>query len=125
MGAIMALLQDKDKKAIKKELSSLTGPVKLINFTQELECQYCRETTLIMQEISGLSDKLSAEVYNFITDKEATEKYKVDKIPATIFANGEDRGLRFYGVPSGYEFITVLETVKMISKDNSGLTLET
>jgi glutaredoxin-like protein len=117
----MPILQDKDKEAIKKEFSILSGPVKLINFTQEMECQYCRETTSLVKEISGLSTKISAEVYNFITDKEATEKYKIDKIPATIFVNDEDRGLRFFGVPSGYEFVTLLETIKMLSTDNSGL----
>jgi glutaredoxin-like protein len=121
----MTILKEEDRKAIKKELSSLDGPVKLINFTQELECQFCRETTSLVREISELSDKLSTEVFNFITDKEATEKYKIDKIPATIFTNGEDKGLRFYGVPSGYEFVTVLETVKMLSTDKSGLSQET
>jgi glutaredoxin-like protein len=121
----MPILQDRDKKAITKEFSSLSGNVKLINFTQELECQYCKETTSLVREISELSDKLSAEVYNYITDKDASVQYKVDKVPATIFVNGKDRGLKFYGIPSGYEFITVLETVKMLSKDNSGLSKET
>ncbi len=121
----MPILQDKDRKAISKEFSSLNGPVKLVNFTRELECRYCRETTSLMQEISELSDKVSAEVYNLATDKDAVQEYKVDKVPATIFVNGADRGLRFYGVPSGYEFVTVLDTVKMISNDNSGLSNET
>jgi glutaredoxin-like protein len=39
--------------------------------------------------------------------------------------NGEDRGLKYYGVPSGYEFITFLEAVKTISADNSGLSATT
>jgi glutaredoxin-like protein len=121
----MPILQDKEKKAIEKEFSSLSGPVTLVNFTRELECRYCNDTSSLVKELSGLSDKLSAEVYNVATDKEAAAKYKVDKVPATIFVNGEDRGLRFYGIPSGYEFVTVLETVKMISKDNSGLSKET
>ncbi len=121
----MPILQDRDKKAIQKEFSSLSGNVRLINFTQELECRYCRETTSLVREISELSDKLSAEVYNYITDKDASVQYKVDKVPATIFVNGEDRGLKFYGIPSGYEFITILETVKMLSKDNSGLSEKT
>jgi glutaredoxin-like protein len=121
----MSVLQDKDKKAITKEFSSLSGPVSLVNFTKELDCRFCQDTTSLVKELSELSDKLSAEVYNVSTDKEAAAKYKVDKVPATIFVNGEDRGLRFYGVPSGYEFVTILETVKMISKDNSGLSKET
>jgi glutaredoxin-like protein len=121
----MPILQDRDRKAIQKEFSSLSGNVRLINFTQELECQYCKETTSLVREISDLSDKLTAEVYNYITDKETASKYKVDKVPATIFVNGEDRGLRFFGIPSGYEFVTVLETVKMLSNDKSGLSQET
>jgi glutaredoxin-like protein len=120
----MPVLQDKDKKAIAKEFSSLSGPVTLVNFTKELECRYCQDTTSLVKELSDLSDKLTAEVYNVSTDKEAVTKYEVDRVPATIFVNGEDRGLRFYGVPSGYEFVTILETVKMISKDNSGLSKE-
>ncbi|HBC47347.1 MAG TPA: glutaredoxin [candidate division Zixibacteria bacterium] len=121
----MPVLQDKDKKAIVKEFSSLSGPVTLVNFTREIECRFCRDTTSLVKELSDLSDKLTTEVYNVSTDKEAAAKYKVDRVPATIFVNGEDRGLRFYGVPSGYEFVTVLETVKMISQNNSGLSKET
>jgi glutaredoxin-like protein len=121
----MPVLQDKDKKAIVKEFSSLSGPVTLVNFTREIECRFCHDTTSLVKELSDLSDKLTTEVYNVSTDKEAAAKYKVDRVPATIFVNGEDRGLRFYGVPSGYEFVTILETVKMISKDNSGLSKET
>jgi glutaredoxin-like protein len=121
----MPVLQDKDKKAIAKEFSSLSGPVTLVNFTREIECRFCQDTTSLVKELSDLSDKLTTEVYDVTTDKEAAAKYKVDRVPATIFVNGEDRGLRFYGVPSGYEFVTILETVKMISKDNSGLSKET
>jgi len=34
------------KAELTKELSQLTNKVKLIYFTQELECQYCRETKI-------------------------------------------------------------------------------
>jgi glutaredoxin-like protein len=121
---IMGIISEKDKDIIKKEFASLSGPVKLINFTQELECQYCRETMGLIKEISELSDKITTEVYNFITDKEATDTYKIDKIPATVITNGEDSGIRFYGIPSGYEFMTMLETIKMISTGKSGLSQE-
>jgi glutaredoxin-like protein len=121
----VAIISENDKEIIKKELAGLTGPVKLINFTQEMECQYCRETNLLLQEIAELSDKITTETYNFVTDAEMTSKYKIDKIPATVIMGGEDKGIRFYGIPSGYEFVTLLDTIKMVSAGDSGLDLKT
>ena len=121
----MAILRDVDRDAIRKELAGLTGPVKLINFTQELECQYCKETGEIIRELAQLSDKLSSESYNFITDKEMVDKFKIDKIPATVVMGQDDRGIRFYGIPSGYEFISLLEDIRMVSSGSSGLNPKT
>lgn len=117
----MAFLKDSDKDAIKQQFSQLTGEVRLINFTQELECQYCRETNQIVREVADLSDKITAETYNFVTDKEVADKFNIDKIPATVVMGEEDRGIRFYGIPSGYEFSSLLESIKMVSTGESGL----
>ncbi len=117
----MALLKDSDKDAIRQQFQQLNGKVKLINFTQELECQYCRETNQIVKEVAELSDKITAETYNFVTDKETAEKFNIDKIPATVVMGEEDRGIRFYGIPSGYEFTSLLESIKMVSTEESGL----
>jgi glutaredoxin-like protein len=117
----MALLKDSDKDAIRQQFEQLTGDVKLINFTQELECQYCRETSQIVKEVSQLSDKITAETYNFVSDKEIAEKFNIDKIPATVVMGEEDKGIRFYGIPSGYEFSSLLESIKMVSTGDSGL----
>ena len=76
----MAIIRDSDRTAIQKLLEGLTRPVKLINFTQELECQYCSETGQMISELSELSDKLSFEQYNFITDKDVAKKYNINKI---------------------------------------------
>jgi glutaredoxin-like protein len=117
----MAIISENDREIIKKELADLSGKVKLINFTQEIECQFCRETKTLLTEISELSDKTGIEIYNFITDSEMTNKYKIDKIPATVIMGEDDKGIRFYGIPSGYEFVTLLDTIKMVSAGQSGL----
>jgi glutaredoxin-like protein len=117
----MAMLKDSDKDAIRQQFRKLTGEVKLINFTQELECQYCRETNQIVKEVAELSDKITAETYNFVNDKEVGGKFNIDKIPATVVMGEEDRGIRFYGIPSGYEFSSLLESIRMVSAGESGL----
>lgn len=117
----MGFLKEKDKKQIRKMFSGLKNDVKLINFTQEIECQYCRETRQILEELAALSDKLTLEIYDFVTDKEVVEKYNIDKIPATVVEGQRDYGIRFYGIPSGYEFSSLIEDILDISKGESGL----
>ena len=117
----MALLEERDRREVQQQLSTLTGPVKLVNFTQELACQYCRETELLLREVQELSDKISLEVYNFQLDKEKVAQYKVDKIPATVVEGAKDYGIRFYGIPLGYEFVTLLEAIKDVSKGGTDL----
>lgn len=120
----MALLQEKDREYIRQLFGTLPNEVKLIYFTQEIECQYCRETHQILEEVSALSDRINLEVYNFVNDKEQVEKYKIDKIPATVIEGQRDYGIRYYGIPSGYEFSSVLEDIVDVSRGESGLSPE-
>jgi hypothetical protein len=93
----MALIQEKDRTVIQTRFEELGHPVKLINFTQELECMYCSETRTLMEEVAGLSDKVSLEVYNFVNDKDQVNRYSIDKIPATVVEGEKDYGIRFFG----------------------------
>jgi len=115
-------LKDEDLKIIKEQLSAMTGKVKIIHFTQSIECGYCRETRQLMEELVLVSDKLSLEIYNFQIDKKEVSKYKIDKIPATILVdeNGSNPGVRFFGIPSGYEFMSVIEDIVDISNNTPG-----
>jgi glutaredoxin-like protein len=60
-------------------------------------------------------------VYKFQLDKEKVAQYGIDKIPATVVEGEKDYGIRFYGVPAGYEFATLLEDILAVSKGSSGL----
>ena len=115
-------LKDEDRKLIKERLSVMTDKVKIMHFTQSIECSYCHETRQLMEELVLLSDKLSLEIYNFQIDREEVTKYKIDKIPATILVaeNGSNPGIRFFGIPSGYEFMSVIEDIIDISNNNHG-----
>ncbi|MBN2371831.1 MAG: thioredoxin family protein [Vicinamibacteria bacterium] len=117
----MAMLSDRDRKAVQDRLRQMAGPVKLVYFTQELECPACRETSQILRELSETSDKLTLESYNFQIDRETVEKYRVDKIPATVVEGAKDAGIRFYGMPAGYEFASLLEAVLIVAAGESGL----
>ncbi|MGE5400277.1 MAG: protein disulfide oxidoreductase [Ignavibacteriales bacterium] len=108
---------------LQKQLSQLSRKVRLIYFTQEMECQFCRETRQLLQELSQISDKIELEIKNFVLDKEDADRYNVDKIPATVMLDemGEDFGIKFYGIPSGYEFSSLLEDIIMLGTGNVDL----
>jgi glutaredoxin-like protein len=121
---IMGLIREQDAASIRERLLAMANPVKLIHFTQELNLEYGLEAKQLLQELVALSDNLSLEVYNFQLDKEKVTEYAVDKVPATAVRNGNGYGIRFYGLPAGYEFSSLLDAVVAVSKGESGLSEE-
>jgi glutaredoxin-like protein len=121
----MVFIGERDRKAIQKEFEALERPVKLVLFTEELNCQYCRETKQLLEEVTSLSDKLSLETYNLHTDKEKAAEFGVAQTPATVIMNGKDYGIRYFGIPSGYEFGSLIEDILDVSRAESGLKPET
>jgi glutaredoxin-like protein len=121
----MPLLDENTRQQVASELADLENPVKLIVFTQTFECQYCAETRQLCEEIADLSDQISVQVFNFVTDKEKADEYGVDKIPAIAVIGAKDYGIRYFGIPSGYEFMSLLDSVKTASSGEVELMPET
>lgn len=130
----MALLKDSDREQLKKEFEKLQNPVKLLFFTQALDCDYCGLTQQVLEEVVGLSDKIQLQIQNFAVDRDKAAEFKVARVPAiavlrveTKEENGEtktvdrDYGIRFYGVPAGYEFASLLGDILDVSSGDSGL----
>jgi len=117
----MSVLNDRIRLELQRRLTELVNPIKLVYFTQELECPTCRETGQLLKETAELSDKIQLEVYNFQLDREKVGQFKIDKIPATVVMGEKDYGIRFYGIPSGYEFASFLDALLTVSKGDSGL----
>jgi glutaredoxin-like protein len=111
----MVLDEDTAKKA-KTLLRELRDPVTLIVFTQEIECNFCKDTVDLAKELSKIDPKIEREVYVFERQGEIAKQYGIDKIPAIVpVKEREDYGIRFYGIPSGYEFVSLLETIRTVS----------
>lgn len=111
----MAFLNENERTIIRKRFENLEKAVTLINFTQEFACRFCRETNQVAEEVAALSDKITLNVPDFQQNKEMAQQYHVDKIPAIIVMSEKDVGIKFYGIPSGYEFTSLLEAIEMVS----------
>lgn len=125
----MAILNDDIQNQVREALADLDAPVKLVVFTQgeggALECAMCAETRGLIEEVAALSDKISVEIRDFVADSEVAETYGIDKIPAVaVVREGDapaDYGVRLFGIPSGYEFGTLIEDIRLVSSGNPEL----
>ncbi len=109
----MALFDEKVSSQLKGILGGLKDKVNILYFTQEIECNTCRDTHAFVNEISGFSDRLHLTVFDFVKDSEKAAYYKVDKIPAIVLLDSkdEDTGIRFFGLPGGYEINSFLQAL--------------
>lgn len=119
-------LQDKDRETLNAFLQeNLTQPVSLKFFTQELECETCRDTRVLLQEVVALSPLLRLDIFNFLLDQREAQSYGIDKVPAIVIEGDGDYGIRFYGIPAGYEFSGFIETLIWVSRRSTDLMEET
>ncbi len=134
----MELLNKEVREATQKKFEAeMEGNVSLLHFTQEpgrlvlmgtlkgQECAFCKETRQLLEEVSGLSGKIDFKVYDFQADKETADRFGIDKIPATVIMGEEDTRIRIYGIPSGYEYMSLIEGIIDVSRRKTALSDKT
>jgi glutaredoxin-like protein len=122
----MSLIPDDKKELLRNDLKEkMETPIKIVMFTQEIECESCSNTKALVQELASLNDKITLEVYDFMADASKAKEYGVDKIPAIAIIGKKDYGVRIYGLPYGYELQTLIEAVINVSKGKTDLSEKT
>lgn len=105
---------------------TLVHPVMILFFGSLSRCEYCSPTQQLLEEVSSLSDKLSLNLHDIEADPEIARQYQVDKTPGIVIASLEgekitDYGVRFFGMPSGHEFTSLINSIIMVSQRSGGL----
>jgi alkyl hydroperoxide reductase subunit AhpF len=119
----MPILTARDEEAVRHELERMQGPVKLVVFSQELVAgDLCRQNEQLVREVAALDDRISVEVLNPAIDRERAEAYGVDQVPAIVVEGARDYGIRFFGIPSGYEFSNLIDSIILVSSGDPALT---
>jgi len=122
----MSLIPDDKKELLRNELNEkMENAVRIVMFTQELECRFCSDTRQLIQEFAALNDKITVEIYDFVADANKVKEYGIDKIPALAIIGKKDYGVRIYGIPYGYELQTLIEAVINVSKGKTDLSDKT
>lgn len=121
----MTSLTLKDLKSLERTLATLEDEVTIVYFTEEVNCRHCRQERYLLAELADLSHKLHLEVYNFTADRDVADTYGIDKVPGFVLVGRKDYGVRYYGMPSDFEFSMLLEDLVRVSCGESGLASET
>jgi len=126
----MPLLSSGDQLKLREAFAEMIRPVRLLFFTQTLDCDTCLTTRQILDELPPLSDKISIEEVNLVLDRDKATRYGVDRAPAVVPVAVDEGGgatdsrIRFLGAPSGYEFISLVHAVLLVGGRGSELTEE-
>jgi glutaredoxin-like protein len=122
----MGIIPESHIPQLKSDLAkALVNPVTLTVFTQEMECQYCKETRELSQELSSLNSKIRVQVFDLLKDKGRASEYHVDKVPAIVVEGSKESRVKLYGVPAGYEFSTLVKDIVQASRGETELSVET
>ena len=118
----MALIRDDVAVQLRTVFERLVSPVRLAVFSQAMADPESEQVRRLVEELAALDDRLSAEPVNFVLDRERVEQLGVVRTPGiAVLAEAKDHGIRFYGMPSGYAFGTLVDAILDVSSGDSGL----
>lgn len=120
----MGLIDEATAAQLRDAFAHLANPVRLVVFSPALaEPDPYEEVGQLVEELVALEpNKLSAEARSFVLEKERAAELGIERVPAiAVLGADTDYGVRFYGLPSGYEFGSLVELVLDVSSGDSGL----
>ena len=82
---------------------------------------FLQETRDLVLELGTLSPMIKIKVYDFVKNGDEDIKYNIKKIPAIAITGIKDYGIRYYGVPAGYEFAAFMDDIIDVSKGTTSL----
>jgi glutaredoxin-like protein len=130
----MANISPEDRQTLQTLFAQeLRDDVNITYFTQResvliipgQECSSCKETRELLEELTETSDKLHLTIKDFLRDEQEAEDLGITRIPAFILQGHAKGAVRYFGIPAGYEFSTLVEDLIDVSKGTTRLSEKT
>ena len=100
---------------ITARLAAVAIPIRLVVFTQTFGCDTCYEARQVADRMASLSDQITVEEHNLLLDKDEVAKYQVDQVPVIAVVSERDVGIRYYGVPAGFEVESLVSAIEVVA----------
>lgn len=123
----MALLSSQDEQVLTRHLSAIATPVSLVVFTQTIGgSESGLVAKQVLDEVARLNDKITVVEKSFVLDTDDRDRYGIKRAPAiVVLRDGEDTRMHFYGAPTGYEFVPLVEAILLAGTGHVELAPET
>lgn len=124
------LLNGDIEKQLREIFADLKQPVTALLFTSQEECDLCEQTRQLLEEVTALDARIELRVLGIKADAGLAGQYRIDKTPALALLSGSgdqltDYGIRYYGIPAGHEFTSLVHDLLLVSQGESGLNEKT
>jgi glutaredoxin-like protein len=106
------------------QLTKLGGPVRIRVFSIHDHCVFCKTVDEVVNSLAEMSEKIVLLRSGFEPDEPVARNYGIERHPAMVIHGKRDFGMRFFGMPIGYQFGVFVEDLVMASTGESDLSGE-
>lgn len=121
------LIQERDRDVIRQRFTEqLVNPVTidlyirpdsgLIIPGRQQSPNSSSTTQQLLEEVAELSAKITLNIINVAADEDAAKLAGITMVPAIVLRGPDDGRVRFFGLPSGYEFGSLIEGITIVSQ---------
>jgi len=111
----------KERELIRETLADLAGTVTIRSYTSDVESTYSRSERELLETIADGSPKIALEILADRWTPEREAQVGIARTPCIVVLGDHDHGLRYYGLPDGYELVPFLDTIRAVAARRSGL----
>lgn len=109
------MLDESVKQQVSQRFTDMKESVTIRVFSTKDHCLLCNEMLDLVEQVGKLSDKITIKHCDCNENDPEMKKYGITDHPALAIEGDEDYGIRFYGVPAGKEFTTLIESIMLVS----------
>jgi alkyl hydroperoxide reductase subunit AhpF len=106
---------------VRDALRDLPGQVTLVSYTSDIESWYSHAERLLLESIAAASPQITLSLRADRWDARREAEVGIARTPAIVLLGDRDYGIRYYGMPDGYELETFLGTIRAVAERRSGL----
>ncbi len=119
----MTILPEKDRQTLQQWFSGLQNTVKLVVFTTNEQPETCELLSQIAQDLVSIGGgKITLEQHSVEAEPTVAQEYNITLAPAIVVRTEEkDYGIRYLGVPAGFEFASLVGAIEDVGRGDPGL----
>jgi len=106
---------ERTREIIKISAKRLNKPVRLVLFTSDRGCEACPDMLGLAQAIKDHFNKIALETYDLTMDRDKSQQYGIELVPAIVLQGGNGEMVTFYGLIEDVFLNIFLDTIHSLS----------